>query len=95
LSKNFASFVKSIPADDEEIPNVEAPIDTEEAAPDGDVPAEEEVAAEDGADEAPPGGEEEVFLKIMFLWQMPLFHLSTHNQCILSHFIHNSTAMFP
>jgi hypothetical protein len=29
------------------------------------------------------------------LWPKPLFLLATHKQCILSHFIHNSTAMFP
>jgi hypothetical protein len=30
------------------------------------------------------------------LWPMPLFLLfSPHKQCILSHFIHNSAAMFP
>jgi hypothetical protein len=27
------------------------------------------------------------------LWPMPLFLLSTHKKCRLSHFIHNSTAM--
>jgi hypothetical protein len=32
---------------------------------------------------------------LYFLLPMPLFLLSTHKQCILSHFIHNSTAMFP
>jgi hypothetical protein len=31
----------------------------------------------------------------IFLWPMPLFLISTHKQCILSHFIHNSSAMFP
>jgi hypothetical protein len=35
------------------------------------------------------------FFKYIFLWPMPLFILSTHKQCIWSHFIHNSTAMFP
>jgi hypothetical protein len=34
------------------------------------------------------------FLNI-FLWPMPLFLLSTQKQCILSHLINNSTAMFP
>jgi hypothetical protein len=34
------------------------------------------------------------FLKY-FLWPMSSFLLSTHKQCILSHFIHNSTAMLP
>jgi hypothetical protein len=34
--------------------------------------------------------------KNILLWPMPLFLLSTHKQCILSHFMHNSTAaMFP
>jgi hypothetical protein len=32
---------------------------------------------------------------LIFLWPMPLFLLSAHKQCILSHFIHNSTPMFP
>jgi hypothetical protein len=34
-------------------------------------------------------------LFLIFLWPMPLFLTSTHKKCILSHFIHNSTAMFP
>jgi hypothetical protein len=34
------------------------------------------------------------FFKI-FLWQMPLFLLTTNKQCILSRFIYNSIAMFP
>jgi hypothetical protein len=28
------------------------------------------------------------------IWPMPLFLLSTHKQCILSHFINNSTATY-
>jgi hypothetical protein len=32
--------------------------------------------------------------KYMFLWPMPLFLLPSHKQGILSHFIHNSTALF-
>jgi hypothetical protein len=36
----------------------------------------------------------QVPIKKIFLWPMPLFLLSTHKQCILSHFVHNSTAMF-
>jgi hypothetical protein len=31
--------------------------------------------------------------KYIFLWPMPLFLLSTHKQCILSYFIHNSIAV--
>jgi hypothetical protein len=37
-----------------------------------------------------------IFLQIQtFLWSIPLFLLSTHKQCTLSHFGNNSTAMFP
>jgi hypothetical protein len=32
---------------------------------------------------------------LYYLWPMPLFLLSTHKQFILSHFIHNSSAIFP
>jgi hypothetical protein len=35
-----------------------------------------------------------ILIKNIYLWPMPLFLLSTHKQCISSHFIHNSTAMF-
>jgi hypothetical protein len=34
-------------------------------------------------------------LKFKKMWPMPLSFLSTHKQCILSHFINNSIAMFP
>jgi hypothetical protein len=36
----------------------------------------------------------QLFFK-MFLWPMPLFLHPTQKQCMLSHFIHNSTAVFP
>jgi hypothetical protein len=42
----------------------------------------------------PDIGKQKVFFKY-FLWPMPLFLLSTHKQCILSHYKHNSTAVFP
>jgi hypothetical protein len=35
-----------------------------------------------------------VLILFYFLWPMHLFPLSTHKECILSHLIHNSTAMF-